>query len=237
VVLPLLALVLLAAAAFVGVRSLPGFEVTRVILPETTHVDPEDVTAAVRPLAGQNLFSISTDEIERQLLALPYVKSAQVHRRFPDAVDVLIEERRPFARMRGSDGRAWLIAEDGRILAKAAAESEGLILFRPARAPRLKPGGQLPEYLRGLLPLAAKLGLGGAWQWEAAVTRVNVSSKGEAALMLEDGIEVRLGTVSQLDDKLMVAQEIIKEYSSQGRPLAYVDVYLPERPVAKEKSP
>jgi cell division septal protein FtsQ len=224
------------AALLFAMRSLPGFEVSRVIMPETRYLAAADITAALAGTAGQNIFAVSTEELERRLSEFSYVQSVQVYRRFPDALEVRLQEREPFARLRGRE-RTWLVAEDGVVLAPAADGFPDLVLFRLTGPPPLKAGEPLPDELRGLLPLAQKLGSPESWPAGPPVSAVKVSPKGEAVLILEGGAEVRLGPVSQLDDKFMVAQEIIKEYSSQGRALAYVDVYVPERPVAKEKSP
>jgi len=46
----------------------------------------------------------------------PWIQSATVTRRFPDAVEVRVQERVPFARWQEPGGRVVTLAEDGRVL-------------------------------------------------------------------------------------------------------------------------
>ncbi|SMB94689.1 cell division protein FtsQ/DivIB [Deinococcus hopiensis] len=46
----------------------------------------------------------------------PWIRSATVTRRFPDAVTVRVTERVPYARWKKSDGRTVAVAEDGLVL-------------------------------------------------------------------------------------------------------------------------
>ena len=51
-------------------------------------------------------------------------------------------------------------------------------------------------------------------------------------LVLRDQFEVRLGTASELPLKLEVARRVLEAIRSVGTPASYVDVAVPERPVA-----
>jgi hypothetical protein len=51
-------------------------------------------------------------------------------------------------------------------------------------------------------------------------------------LVLRDRFEVRLGTASDLALKLEVARRVLAAIRAVGTPATYVDVAVPERPVA-----
>ncbi|WP_407636483.1 cell division protein FtsQ/DivIB [Deinococcus phoenicis] len=77
----------------------------------------------------------------------PWVQSAVVTRRFPDAVDVRVVERVPFARWQRPDGSVVALAEDGTVLPGARL---------PDTLPLLSGWG--PDRLRDALFVARALG-------------------------------------------------------------------------------
>lgn len=235
-VLGALLLAAFLAAGFLWLRSSDVFAVRRVILPVTERVTAGEMLAAVTPASGRSLLSVPTDELQRRLAALPYVRGAAVYRRFPDRLEVRLEEYRPFVRVQGRDGRRWLASEDGRVLEEAGAVLPELVLLLPEADLLPEPGEQLPAQLRSALPVVARLDDSGFWPPAHPVALIRVGLAGEGTLVLAGGGEVRLGEMTQLDEKLMVARKLLEEYSRAGRSLEYLDVYLPERPVAKEKA-
>lgn len=240
-----LLLATLAGAGFLWVRSSDVFAVRRVSVPIAQRVTEEQLRAAVGQAAGINLLRVSTDAIEARLRAIPYVRAANVYRRFPDGLDVSIVEYEPVARLEGRDGGVWLLGDDGRVLGPA--EEGGrpggdgpatalLPLFQPEAEVWPAAGVVTAPQVVEALPLAERLGLGASWPRDRhPVDRILVAGSGEVVMTLAGGAEVRLGDPSQLDEKLMVALEVVDRYVREGKGLEYVDVHVPARVVAKAK--
>ncbi|MHB0979690.1 MAG: cell division protein FtsQ/DivIB [Thermoleophilia bacterium] len=237
------ATLLLAAAGiagFLGVRSSDVFAVRRVSVPVTQRVSESELRAAVSMVSGVNLLRVSTGQIEAGLRSIPYVRAARVYRRFPDSLEMDIVEYEPVARVEGRDGVHWLLADDGRVLEKSddagVPADAGLPLFAPEAEVWPEPGVVTAPQIVDALPLVRGLGAEGVWSVEKhPLERVVVTAAGEMVMVLAGGGEVRLGDPTQLDEKLMVALEVVEGYLSEGRKLEYVDVHVPGRVVAKAK--
>ncbi len=240
IVVAALLLGLAGIAGFLWVRSSDVFAVRRVSVPVTQRVSEAELRTAVSRASGVNLLRVSTDQIEAYLRSIPYVRSAHVYRRFPDSLEMDIVEYAPVARIEGRDGAHWLLADNGRVLEKSedAGGPAGSVLPLFVSDAEVWPeaGVVTTPQIVDALPLVAGLGDGGVWSVEKhPLERVIVTGAGEMVMVLAGGGEVRLGDPTQLDEKLMVALEVVEGYLSEGRKLEYVDVHVPGRVVAKAK--
>lgn len=224
-------------ALFLFVSQSEVFSIRRVSLPVLRHVSQKEMESAVSLARGSNIFRVSTSAIERRLNELPYVRRAEVYRRFPDALEVTVEEYLPVARMQARDARQWVVSLEGRVLGQAKDPVGDLPLLVPEIElwPRLR--GILPSVLVRALSVAPFLQEGGLGSSQHKVKRTLVDSTGRLTLVLNSGSEVRLGPPVRLNEKFKVAASIIDWYSREGRSLAYVDVSDPSRVVAKTRSP
>ena len=235
-------MILLALLAIAGVlgfywlRSSSVFAVSEVSFPVAESVTEAEVRAIVEPVSGVNLLRVSTADLEAGLRTIPYVRSARVYRHFPHGLEIDIEEYVPVARVRASEGTDWLVADDGMVLDEAGASSHGLPLLVPEAEVSPQAGVPTVAQVAAAIPLA--LSLEDTLLWPASqhpVKQVSVLGSGELTMVLEGGGEIRLGDAGQLEEKLMVALEIIDRYLKEGKKLDYVDARVPTRVVAKAK--
>ncbi len=223
--------VIVCASLFLWLRASDVFAVKRVTATPTEHVAREDIYQATVEARGVSLLRLSTADIEAELASLPYVRAVEIHRGFPDTLEVEIFEYAPAARVRGSSGEVWLVADDGRVLEKAVAAEFPLIVTAGALVP--VPGEYLPTVVANALLLAD---LAASWDTSStfpAVDHIAVSTGGDLTVMFEDGIELRLGTPQELEQKLTVSESIIEQYLRDGRQLLYVDASVPDRVAVK----
>ncbi len=237
-----LTLALLAALMIAGVlgfywlRSSDVFAVTEVSFPVVERVTEAEVRAAVEEFAGVSLLRLSTNAVEADLAKIPYIRSARVYRRFPDGIEIDLEEYAPVARVRDTEGVEWLVADDGMVLEKAGASSHGLSLLVPEADESPQPGIRTSAQVTAAIPLTVMLKEAATWpSTEHPVKQVSVLRSGELVMVLQGGGEIRLGDPGKLDEKLKVALEIIDRYSKDGKRLDYVDVHVTTRVVAKAR--
>lgn len=253
----LVVLALAGVGIFVWLRSADVLAVERVTVTPVKHVSLAQVAEVTATYRGRSLLRISVDKVAQQLSALPYVRSATVHRRFPDTLEVQLEEYEACARVKGGDGAVYLAAVDGKILARgevtsdpsqqtgagAGEEVADLPLIIPTPAPVLKVGSFAPAVVRQALPVAVALrttadetgGAGAEERVFSNVAKVVVQESGDVVLVLQTGTEVRLGEPTNLEAKLTVATAVLKRYLKANKELLYVDVRSPERVAVKEK--
>lgn len=89
-------------------------------------VDAQRVRATVMPYARQGYFAVRLADAQAAVAKLPWVERAEVHKRWPDVLEVRIAEHKPFARW----GEDALLSAQGRIFPRGK-------LVVPAGIPRL----------------------------------------------------------------------------------------------------
>lgn len=143
-----------------------------------THVRADAVRDAAAPLLKGNFFTVDVGEVQRAVEGLPWVRYAEVRRRWPDTVEVVITEQSAAA-LWGADA---LVNEAGEV-------------FRPPRAtfPTSLPAMQGPEgtgplvtrTYRNLSQILAPLNV--------RITRLVLDDRRAWQLELDNGMQVMLG--------------------------------------------
>jgi cell division septal protein FtsQ len=222
-----LALFVCAAAAFIGARETSVFAVDSIAVRGGTAAVRHDVRAALAPLRGRSLLDVDGVVVDSQLAHVPWVVSSTFDRAFPHTLVVTVVPERPVVVIR-SGARAWLISAHGRVLAplargahpglprvwvEDAAPTVGHILAADTDAGRAA---------RAVAPLRTL-------RFRAHVASV-ATRAGELTFVLRSGLQLRLGDARDLALKLAVARRIL---ALSGLTVGgYVDVSVPERPVA-----
>ncbi len=226
------ACLLIALGLFLWLRSSDVFAVKRVTSTALEHVSTQEVERATAEARGVSLLRLGLNGVEKKLLQLPYVRSATLHRAFPNTLEVTLEEYQPAACVQATDGARWLVSDDGRVLEKKT--DAALPLIVPESRLDLEPGGKLPQIVAQALPITAALADPAVADVLPKVTKITVSSGGDVTLQLSGPIELRLGDPQQsLKQKLKVAGTIVQQYLRDGKVLSYVDARVPDRPAVK----
>ena len=225
--------VIACVALFLWLRASDVFAVKRVTATSTDHVAVEEIYQATVYARGVSLLRLSTADIKAELSSLPYVRAVEVHRLFPDTLEVELSEYAPAARVRTPSGELWLVADDGRVLEKSGAADLPVVVAEGALS--VAPGEYLPPVVADALPLASMMVSWGAPPATTlpAMHHIAVSTGGELTVVFEGGTELRLGSPQELDQKLTVSESIIEQYLRDGRQLLYVDASVPDRVAVK----
>lgn len=185
----------------------------------------------LEPLQGTSLLKVDRDAIARRLEALPHVHLLGYDRSFPYTLSVQVSVERPVAVLRRGDEN-WLVSGRGRVLRKLERR-----LRRPLPViwvPRaFEP--EIGAILRADGPARAVAALAEASANRPGFTRtIWYVESGEHGLtaVLRDRRELRLGSPIDLTLKLRVAQHVLAAVRDSGSPATYIDVSVPERPVA-----
>ena len=142
------------------------------------HVDPATVRGAVLPVLGTGFFTTRVEKVSAAVEQLPWVAEADVRREWPHTLHVDITEEVPVARWNG-DG---LMDAQGRVFVHDTDKAYAALPMLSGRD-----GGEqdvLAQY-NTLASLVASRGL--------AIMVLTVDARGAATVVLNDGIEVRLG--------------------------------------------
>jgi cell division protein FtsQ len=187
------------------------------------------VETALAPLRGESLLRIDGGEVRRLATALPAVAGVTYDRAFPNTLRVSVRAEEPVAVVRHGVG-AWVVSREGRLMStirqRTHASLPRIWLAQPPGVPvggTLAPGAgaeqvTLLDALRG-----ARL---------AREIRSVRQDHGQWVYVMRGGLELRVGDATDLPLKLAIAGEILKHSAVTG----YLDVSVPQRPVAHDNS-
>jgi len=223
------ALVLVAAGLYALGRETSMFAVQRVEVRGAPPALATQVAGALRGFDGTSLLALSGAAVVQRLQELPAVQSAAYDRDFPHTLRVRVLPERPVAVLR-SGAASWLVSARGRVI---AAVDRGA--FRAT--PRIwLPTGfdvQVGSFLTdeaGAVARALRAFVAAGFAHRVTWARIH---DGELSLGLHDGPELRLGGPVDLQLKIAIVRSVLPTLAlpSAGGP-TYVDVSVPERPVA-----
>jgi hypothetical protein len=211
--------------AYWGARATPVFAVNTV----EVHGAPPDIAREVRAVTsesvGTSLLAVDTDELEGKLRMLPTVIAASVDRAFPHTLVVHVAAEHPVGIARRGDG-AWLVTGSSRVIRAVEPDTDPALprIWLP-RQVAIGVGAKLPATYE---PAARALaGLREA-HFTGHVKGVRTEG-GELTLALRSGREILLGEPTDVVLKLAVAAQVLPRLDGG---LEYLDVSVPERPVA-----
>ena len=229
-------LLLSSAVAFFWLRSTDIFDVRVIAATGAERITKGQVADITSEVVGESLLSISTEAIKEALLALPYVESAEVHRGFPNTLEIEVVECEPVARLQTEGGEMWLVSDGGKVL--EGADPTGLPelpLLALEGSLAIAPGERLPAVVADVVPLAVALQADDVRARLPALEKIAVSAAGCSALVLADGGEVRLGSADGLAEKLAVAVDIVQQCLADGKVIEYIDASVAGRIAVKAK--
>jgi cell division protein FtsQ len=205
--------------------STPVFAVDDVDISGAPPALERDVERATRDLVGTSLVSIDPSDVEGALRTLPAVAGVSVDRAFPNTLVVRIAPERPVAVIRRG-GSAWLATGAGKVIREIAVGTErGIPRLWIKRGATIRVGGEIPA---GLVPATRALADAHAAGLSGRVKGVRTTGD-ELTLVLRHGIELRLGRPADVRMKLVIARKVL---GLVGGGTAYIDVSVPQRPVA-----
>jgi len=208
-------------------RTTSAFAVDRVAVQGAPPDVSADVRRALAPALGESLLRVDLHDLLRRAQNVPMVATASFDRDFPHTLEITVVPEVPVAVVRQGSS-SWLAAAGGRVVAELNRGARpALPRIWLARTVDVRVG----ESLHGLqLRAVAAVAPLVKRPLPAAVTSVAVGPD-QLNLSLRSGIELRLGDATDLPVKLQVARSVLPELDDlQG----YLDVSVPERPVAGE---
>lgn len=223
-----LAFGLLAAGlvAYLGARETSVFAVRSIRIEGAPPRVAAHVRAALGPLEGRSLVGLDRDAVENRLSSLPDVAAATVDRDFPHTVRVAVIPAHAIAVLRQGPS-AWIVSSDGRVIRSAGRlASPKLPRIWVQRTATVDQGAMVGD--ADAARAVAALATARRARFVARIATVRASDH-ELTFVLASGLELRFGDAGDLPLKLAVAKRLVPIVQGAG---GYVDVAVPERPVA-----
>jgi len=171
-----LSIVAIGASLIAWLARHPVFAIRQVQFSGTlNHVDPAHLRAVVADELRGTFFTLKLDAARLAFLGVTWVREAAVRRRWPDRLEVRLDEHWPLARWNGST----LVGSDGQVFA-AEYDRELPALAGPEGTAR-EVTDAYHRYRKALAALAR------------SISELRLSERRAWTLRLDNGIEVQLG--------------------------------------------
>jgi cell division protein FtsQ len=221
-----LALVLLVAATgWAGYLQLRDVSILRVRQVEITGLEKGDAPAIRRALrqtgSRMTVLHVRQDELERAVDAFPVVRSVSASVDFPSTLHIEVNRQVPVAALTTAAGRRAAVAADGTLLPRVDTRRLATV-----RAKAIPGGAKLEE--QPARALVAVLGEAPA-ELRPLLARAYATDHG-IRVAVREGPVLRFGGAARAAAKWAAATRVLADPGSKGA--RFVDVRLPERPVA-----
>lgn len=191
-----------------------GFGVKQIVVQGQTHTSDAEIKAALDAGPSTMMLDFDTEAAKARLESVPWIRHAQVMRLLPSTLQVVIEERAPFAVWQ-SGGKTYVVDEAGTVLSPAVREAyaelplvvgEGAAKNAPALYDTLKAYDELKQQL---------------------IASVRVGDR-RWTLKLKSGVEVLLPD-DNVADALKTYTNVERNRGLIGDNIAAVDLRLADR--------
>lgn len=220
----LAAATVLVLGYFVWLRDSPLVAVDHVRISGLTTRDAHSIRQALIASAeDMTTLHVRQDKLELAVSGYPVVASVRATPDFPHGLRIQVVEHRPVALLRIRGGSSIDVAADGTVL-RGLPIDKSLPLLRtssPPRGSRLT-RGHAGRTIRSVAAAPAPL--------RRRIVRVDEDPGRGLVVKLRRGPDVVLGSAARLDAKWAAVARVLADPAARGA--TYVDVRLPERPVA-----
>ena len=241
------AIVIGVVAAVLGVVFLvlsntSTFQITSIDAVASDHVSADDIQKLANVEEGTTLLNVDTNTITQNLLKNPWVESVSVEREFPDKLKISVTERTVEAVVvMSSRSVAWYLGEgevwlepvnldvsdnqsaDDVALEKATSVGAILITGVPATVDPVAGSKATDDVITAVRSYLD----GFSSEFASQIMSFTAPSEASISCVLASGVEISLGSPSDISSKEEVVQSLLAEYPNE---LTYINVRVPSSP-------
>ncbi len=242
------ALGLAALLALVLLRDSSFFSIDDVVADPTTHVTADDIQKLLKVDAGSTLLNLDEEKVEAGLKKNPWVASVSFEKQFPHTLKVVINEQVPDSLVVMTSGSiAWYLGQnncwiepckisvaDGESVndaALAVARENNVILVTGVPASVSPEAGAYASDT--MLATVREFREGFSSSFSSQVVSYDAPSSDAISCVLASGVEVSLGSATNISYKEQVVTSLIAKYPNQ---LTYINVRTPSNTTVRKIS-
>ncbi len=242
------AVLVVAAIALFAIGNSPLLAITSIEAEPTEHVSEEDIQNLVQVEEGTTLFNVDTDAIEESLKQDTWVKSVSFVRSFPNTLKIVIEEQDvEYLVVMSSGNTAWYLSSDGTWIepvsittssgqsvndaALEIAQEEGILLVTDVPSTVAPEAGATAT--DDIFDVIGDFREGFSSSFNELIVSYSAPSTESVSCVLSSGIEVSLGSATNVSYKEEIVTELISEYPGQ---ITYINVRTPSNATYRKVS-
>lgn len=215
--------VAVAAGGYAIARETSVFAIEKVHVTGGSKAIDAQVALALAPLVGRSLVGLDGAEVLQRTEALSTVVSATYDRAFPNTLRVKVVAEHPVAVLRDGPA-AWVVSARGRVMRPIASDTATTLPRIWLAEKTVAVGGVLSPRLGGTLARV----LSSVGSFRSRILRASLVD-GELVFHLRSGLELVLGSPTDLPLKIAVATKVLQQLPAWTQ---RVDVSVPSRPVS-----
>lgn len=228
--------------AFLVLSNTSTFQITSIDAVASDHVSADDIQKLAKVEEGTTLLNVDTNAITQNLMKNPWVESVSVEREFPDKLKISVTERTVEAVVvMSSRSVAWYLGEgevwlepvnldvsdeqsaDDVALEKATSVGAILITGVPATVDPVAGSKATDEVIAAVRSYLD----GFSSDFASQIVSFTAPSEASISCVLSSGVEVSLGSPSDISSKEEVVKSLLAEYPDE---LTYINVRVPSSP-------
>jgi len=233
---PVVYLFLVAVGLYFFIHS-PVFNIKYINVSGTNVLEEEYVLSLSQVRTGQNIMKIKKEEIIKRISVHPFVKDVQVKRRLPNTLEIEIIERKPVGLLVCQDGFIQ-VSEEGYFLSLVHDIGDyTLPVISGVSLDELPGPGQLIN--NAGLKVALQIIKESPASLLENIVELNIKNENHILAYTLEGIEIRLGSMDNISEKLTDLEQIIEDFKKNGidgEKIEYLDLRFVGPPVVKRKS-
>lgn len=239
----LLICVTIASIAFFVVSKLPVCTIQNLSVLSSEHVSADDIRSLAAIEDGTTLFNLDEDKITARLKKIPWVESVNYKRAFPSTLELSINEKKVdmIAQINGSNV-CWYLSQDGMWIEPVSfPHDDGAPSIKEQVIARAKELGaialcDLPESVNpqaGSLATDDSIAMVQSFrkafsqEFSQRIASYSAPSSESISCTTASGVDISLGTSSQIKLKEQVVTEILNKYEGK---ITYINARTPSRP-------
>lgn len=189
---------------------------TKIEVRGATLVAQQEIISLAQVPLGTNIFSINLAELENRLLANPMIRNAKAARKWPSSLAIMIEERKPVARIL-ENGTEYLVDSQNKVIKNNLPSCSRLPLLTGLAVDdqRLP---QVTGFLDGLHKYGDAL--------SAKVTGMTLQNGNSLMMELSDGLKLSWGdmAVARIPGQLARLELVMKDLRAKTISSQYIDL-------------
>lgn len=242
IIVAVLAVAVLATGTLLVLRNVSAFGIEKLEAASTEHLTSDDIARLANIGTGTTLLNVDDAAVREGLARNPWVGRVDIERNFPDTLTLRVHERKvTMIVMMGSSGIGWYVGEGnvwvqpvavsaagGRSVNEVAlsmALEEGALLVTDVPSSLEPEAGTVvtDETLNAILAYLDEL----PQELSDRIVSFSAASPDALSCMLESGIEVSLGSATDIATKGSIVMRLIEEHPGE---LTYINVRTPSNP-------
>ncbi|KJS83848.1 MAG: hypothetical protein JM58_12035 [Peptococcaceae bacterium BICA1-8] len=233
--IPFIYIFLVAVGMYFFLHS-PFFTIENINVTGNHLLDTEKILILSQVNTGQNLIKIDKKEIIKRISVHPFVENVEIKRALPDTLKIHVLERKPVGLLVCTDGFIQ-VSKDGVFLALIHDIGEyTLPVISGVDLEQLPGPGQVIK--NDELSLALGIIAESPQELLNDIVELNIENKGHILAYTLDGIEIRLGSLENISEKLDDLKHILEDFNKIGfddSNIEYIDLRFSGPPVIKRK--